>query len=135
MEKRDGRVPSLGGKKRDSKVPPPQGVRPPDRFYERRLVRLTGLAAVRFSGMRPPDRFYGGREVRLTGFEPVTVRLEGGCSIQLSYRRAGGGVAGGFEEVKGGMGGLFEGVEVGDDVGELFHGEGVHEVGAHKGGG
>ena len=25
--------------------------------------------------------------VRLTGFEPVTIRLEGGCSIRLSYRR------------------------------------------------
>ncbi len=25
--------------------------------------------------------------VRLTGFEPVTIRLEGGCSILLSYRR------------------------------------------------
>ena len=25
--------------------------------------------------------------VRLTGLEPVTIRLEGGCSIQLSYRR------------------------------------------------
>ena len=25
--------------------------------------------------------------VRLTGFEPVAIRLEGGCSIQLSYRR------------------------------------------------
>ncbi len=24
---------------------------------------------------------------RLKGFEPLTVRLEGGCSIQLSYRR------------------------------------------------
>ena len=24
---------------------------------------------------------------RLTGFEPVTIRLEGGCSIPLSYRR------------------------------------------------
>ena len=25
--------------------------------------------------------------VRLAGFEPATTRLEGGCSIQLSYRR------------------------------------------------
>ena len=25
--------------------------------------------------------------VRLEGFEPATYRLEGGCSIQLSYRR------------------------------------------------
>ena len=25
--------------------------------------------------------------VRHTGLEPVTIRLEGGCSIQLSYRR------------------------------------------------
>lgn len=25
--------------------------------------------------------------VRLIGFEPMTARLEGGCSIQLSYRR------------------------------------------------
>ncbi len=25
--------------------------------------------------------------VRLAGFEPAAIRLEGGCSIQLSYRR------------------------------------------------
>jgi hypothetical protein len=29
----------------------------------------------------------GRQVVRSTGFEPVTVRLEGGCSIQLSYER------------------------------------------------
>lgn len=29
----------------------------------------------------------GIKKVRQTGFEPVTVRLEGGCSIQLSYWR------------------------------------------------
>lgn len=29
---------------------------------------------------------------RPAGFEPATVRLEGGCSIQLSYRRNGDGI-------------------------------------------
>src|SRR6478752_9155444 len=38
---------------------------------------------------------------RSTGFEPVTVRLEGGCSIQLSYeRRARGLLTGCPAEVK-----------------------------------
>ena len=34
-----------------------------------------------FLNIKPP------KMARLTGFEPVTIRLEGGCSIQLSYKR------------------------------------------------
>ena len=45
--------------------------------------------------MRPPGDQIKRREARLTGFEPVTVRLEGGCSIQLSYRRCWGIVSSG----------------------------------------
>ena len=33
------------------------------------------------------EQLHRKKMVRLEGFEPATYRLEGGCSIQLSYRR------------------------------------------------
>ena len=55
-------------------------------------------------------------QARLTGFEPVTVRLEGGCSIQLSYRRcAPSQLASSRREVKSGLKNravCFQGLEI-----------------------
>ena len=36
---------------------------------------------------RQPDLWMGLQQMRPGGFEPPTYRLEGGCSIQLSYGR------------------------------------------------
>ena len=63
---------------------------PPGDDSKRREARLTGLTPIVHPSLRPPGDYKKRREARLTGFEPVTVRLEGGCSIQLSYRRCWG---------------------------------------------
>ena len=37
--------------------------------------------------LNSPARFWPAAKMRPAGIEPTTVRLEGGCSIQLSYER------------------------------------------------